>query len=74
MDVDDFIKLGFWSQLVFLGMVDAGTLYAFINTGAEWYHWVGFTTVNVVLLGATWRMWLWLRDETTPDLPPTLSD
>ncbi|HCP45631.1 MAG TPA: hypothetical protein DIU15_06300 [Deltaproteobacteria bacterium] len=81
MTGDDFIKLGFWSQLLLLVLVDWGTLLAFARGGVPWYHYVGFAAVNVILLGAAWRMWGWLRQKRsrpigfTPksDVAPALS-
>jgi hypothetical protein len=61
MTGDDFIKLGFWSQLVLLALVDWGTLLAFARGGVPAYHYLGFAVVNVVLLAAAWKMWGWLR-------------
>ena len=57
MSGDDFIKLGFWAQLVILVLVDWGSILAFLNEPTPWYHYVGFTVVNVVLLGITWKTW-----------------
>ena len=82
MTGDDFIKLGFWSQLLLLALVDWGTLLAFARGGVPWYHYVGFAAVNVILLGASWSMWGWLRQKRsrvirftpsteTPEAPPT---
>jgi len=63
MNGDDFIKVGFWSQLVLLGLVDWGTIYAMRTQDVAWYHYVGFALVNSVLLWATWRLWPWLREQ-----------
>ena len=60
---DRFIKLGFWSQLVFLVLVDWGSLMAFAKQPVAWYHYVGFAIVNVLLLWATWVMWGWLKPQ-----------
>ena len=68
MSGDDFIKLGFWSQLVLLVIVDWGTLIAFFNEPVPWYHYVGFVTVNAVLLLATYKMWRWLKPQRTQNL------
>ena len=61
MTADGFIKLGFWSQLVLLGLVDWGSLVAFSKVDVGWYHYAGFALVNIILLGATWRVWQWLK-------------
>jgi len=66
---DDFIKLGFWSQLVFLLLVDWGSIHALVRTAAPWYHWAGFFTINVLILLATVHIWSWLKDAKTPDEP-----
>lgn len=58
---DRFIRLGFWSQLVLLGLLDWASLVAFRRHGAPWYHVVGFVLVNVVLLIASAFMWNWMR-------------
>jgi hypothetical protein len=63
MTGDQFIKVGFWSQLVLLFLVDWGTLAAFARGGVPWYHYVGFVIVNVFLLWLTFVLWLWLRDK-----------
>lgn len=60
---DDFIKLGFWSQLVLLALIDWGTIHAFSHEPVAWYHYVGFASVNVGLLWATYVMWKWLRPQ-----------
>ena len=70
MTGDSFIKLGFWSQLVLLGLVDWGTLYAFSTQDVAWYHYVGFVLVNVMLLWVTYKMWPWLRQQRSLDQPP----
>ena len=62
---DKFIKLGFWSQLVLLILVDWGSILAFARHDVVWYHYVGFAVVNVVLLWATWLMWAWLKPQKT---------
>jgi hypothetical protein len=67
---DKFIKLGFWSQLVLLFLVDWGSLLAFAKYEVGWYHYVGFTVVNGLLLWATWVMWGWLKPQRTPAEPP----
>ncbi len=74
MSPDGFIKLGFWSQLVILVLVDWGTLVAFQNEAPPWYHIVGFVAVNAVLLGLTWLMWRWLRDRTTHEIEARRAD
>ena len=61
MTGDDFIKLGFWSQLVLLALIDWGTVAAFIREDVPWYHYVGFAVVNVVLLALTWKIGRWMR-------------
>ena len=66
MTGDGFIKLGFWSQLALLVLVDWGTLAAMqAEPHVPWYHYVGFVLVNMVLLGATWKMWTWLAPRRT---------
>jgi hypothetical protein len=68
MTGDDFIKLGFWSQLILLVLIDWGTLIAFAaEPEVAWYHYAGFGTVNVVLLWATWVMWTWLKPQRSED-------
>jgi hypothetical protein len=65
---DKFIKLGFWSQLVLLLLVDWGSLAAFAKYDVAWYHYVGFAVVNISLLWATWVMWGWLKPQRTEAL------
>jgi len=65
---DSFIKLGFWSQILFLGLVDWGTLVAFSNEPPAWQHWLAFGVVNVVLLATAVVVWRWLRERRS--LPP----
>lgn len=60
---DRFIKLGFWSQLIFLILVDWGSLLSFAKGEVPWYHYAGFTVVNVLMLWATWVMWGWLKPQ-----------
>ena len=69
MTGDSFIKLGFWSQLVLLGLVDWGTVYAFSTQNVAWYHYLGFVVVNAILLFATFKMWPWLRQQRSSDRP-----
>ena len=65
---DDFIKLGFWSQLVLLALIDWGTLVAWkAEPNVAWYHYVGFTVVNLFLIWATWVMWTWLKPQRSKD-------
>ena len=66
MTGDDFIKLGFWSQLVLLGLVDWASILAFQAGEGTWYHYIGFGLVNAVLLGAAWFMWGWLKEKRSP--------
>jgi len=61
MTGDSFMKLGFWSQLVLLALVDWATLTAFFEHGAAGYHYVAFAAVNIVLLWLTAIVWRWLR-------------
>ena len=68
MTTDGFIKVGFWSQLVLLFLVDWGTILALSKDGGPWYHVVGFVIVNAVLLYATWLVWKWLKPARSPDL------
>jgi cytochrome b len=63
---DKFIKLGFWSQLILLFLVDWGSIAAFAKLDVPWYHYVGFAVINVVLLWSTWLMWGWLKPQKTP--------
>jgi len=64
MTGDDFIKAGFWAQLTLLFLVDWGSWLAFQNADhVPWYHYVGFVTVNVVLLWSTWLVWKWLKPQ-----------
>lgn len=66
---DSFIKLGFWSQLVLLGLVDWGTLVAFSHADeVPTVHYVGFALVNIMLLSATAVMWRWLKPARSPHL------
>jgi len=69
---DDFIKLGFWSQLILLALIDWGTIIAFASDPVvPWYHYAGFGLVNLILLWATWVMWVWLKPQRSkePDAP-----
>jgi hypothetical protein len=60
---DGVIRWGFWSQLVFLGLVDTGTIFAMQKGGVAWYHYLGFGLVNVLCLAVSVVMWRWLRDQ-----------
>jgi hypothetical protein len=64
---DKFIKLGFWSQLILLILVDWGSIQAFATQDVAWYHYVGFIVVNVILLWMTWLMWVWLKPQKTTE-------
>ena len=66
---DKFIKAGFWSQLILLALVDWGSILAFMRYDVAWYHYIGFTVVNAVLLYATYVMWVWLKPQKTPRIP-----
>ena len=69
MTGDQFIKMGFWSQLVLLILVDWGSLVAFARADhVPWYHWAGFITVNAVLLYATYKVWVWLKPQRGRDV------
>lgn len=71
---DKFIKVGFWSQLILLFLVDWGSILAFMRYEVPWYHYLGFILVNGVLLYATYVMWVWLKPQSAPDIafgPPT---
>jgi hypothetical protein len=68
MNVDVFIKLGFWCQLVLLFLVDWGTLVSFTKGPVPWYHYVGFCVVNATLLYITYKTWGWLRHQRTSDI------
>ena len=71
MTGDDFIKLGYWSQLVLLGLVDWGTIAAFMDGQGSMLHYIGFGVMNVVLLVVWWVAWKrWLRDARTPGQQP----
>ena len=63
---DKFIKLGFWSQLILLVLVDWGSILAFTRMDVAWYHYIGFAVVNIVLLWLTWVMWKWLKPQQEP--------
>jgi len=75
LTADKVIKTGFWLQLVLLGLIDWGTLVAFSRQTVPWYHYVGFTVVNLILLSLTVVMWRWLRPQRSRPLsrPPDLS-
>ncbi len=68
INADVVIKTGFWMQLVLLALIDLGTLNAFAAETVPWYHYVGFVTVNVVLLALSAVVWRWLRDERSPQV------
>jgi len=72
LTTDGFIKAGFWSQVSLLFLVDWGALYVFLHTDhVPWYHWLGFTLMNVILLYATWVMWKWLApQQSKPMITP----
>lgn len=68
MTGDDFIKTGFWAQLTLLLLVDWGSVMAFQSAEhVPWYHYVGFVTVNLVLLWSTWLVWKWLKPQKSRD-------
>ena len=66
MTGDTFIKAGFWSQLVLLGLVDWGTLNAFAREPVSAWHLGGFLSVNALLLSLTVVMWRWLKPQNKP--------
>ncbi len=68
MTGEGFRKLGFWSQLVLLGLIDWATIHAFRKEDVPAYHYVGFVTMNLVLLTLSVVMWRWLR--TQRSAPP----
>jgi hypothetical protein len=70
MTGEGFRKLGFWSQLVLLGMVDAATLGAFRKQDVAWIHYAGFVVVNVGLLYLTYVVWKWLRPQKSRPIGP----
>ena len=72
LTTDGFIKAGFWSQVSLLFLVDWAALYVFHHTeDMPWYHWVGFTVMNVILIYATWVMWKWLApQQSRPMITP----
>ncbi len=61
MNVDTWIRIGFWSQLVLLFLVDWGTVLAFSRMEVAFGHYLGFAVVNVILLSLAWHMWGWLK-------------
>ena len=60
---DRFIKCGFWCQFILLAIIDWGSVSAFLTQEVPWYHYVGFTIVNGILLTMTWILWGWMRDK-----------
>ena len=60
---DGVIRWGFWSQLVFLGLVDTGTIVAMRQGDVSWVHYVGFAVVNAICLAISVLMWRWLRGQ-----------
>jgi hypothetical protein len=69
MTTDRFIRLGFWSQLVLLFLVDWGTVTVWMRGSdpVPWYHVAGFVLVNLALLVGTYRMWGWMeRQQSEP--------
>lgn len=62
--------MGFWSQVVLLGLLDTASLMSFARERPPWYHLVGFAAVNIVLLLATALMWQWMRQHAAPPPPP----
>ena len=73
LTTDGFIKTGFWAQVSLLFLVDWGSLYVFFKTEhVPWYHWVGFTLMNVILIYSTFVMWRWLKPQKSkPMITPT---
>lgn len=63
---DVVIMLGFWSQFVFLFLVDAGTVYAMRQGLVAEVHYVGIVLVNVVCLAVGFMMYRWLRHRVRP--------
>jgi len=78
------IQLGFWSQIVLLGLVDWGTLYwwnkdwsprgsdpsVVVTHGIPWYHVVGLVVMNVVLLTSAAFTWRYLSRQRFHATPP----
>jgi hypothetical protein len=54
-------QAGFFSQLVFLALVDWGSLVAFRKEGAAWYHYAALAVLNAILLVAAYFVNRWLR-------------
>jgi hypothetical protein len=68
MTGEGFRKLGFWLQLVLLGLVDWGTVVAFSRHEVPAIHYVGFGLVNAGLLGATIVVWRWLPSKSPKEI------
>lgn len=66
---EGLMKCGFWLQLVLLGLVDLGTLYALAQGDGGPAHVLAFAVVNVGLVYAMAKIWAWLAKAP----PPTLS-
>ncbi len=65
--VGDWVRrMGFFSQLVFLLLVDWGSLHAFERDGAAWFHYAALIALNVVLLAAAFFVYRWLRTVREP--------
>jgi hypothetical protein len=57
-----FIQLGLVMQVVFLLLVDWGSIVGILHQPrTPWGHVAGLVAVNVVLFPAAWIAWRWLR-------------
>lgn len=72
---DDFIKFGFWVQLIFLILVDWGFIVVFQKVDyVFWYYYFGFIVVNVVLFIVMWIGWKWFKFVCSCDVEDDVGD
>lgn len=58
---DETIRLGVLLQVVFLALVDWGSIAGMADASeTPWGHVFGLTVVNVVLLGSAVVAWRWM--------------
>lgn len=61
---DGFIRFGLLMQVVFLLLVDWGSIVGILHQRrTPWGHVVGLVAVNLVLLPAAAIAWRWLRSK-----------
>lgn len=67
---DAFIRFGLIMQVVFLLLVDWGTIAGIVHQRrTPWVHVAGLVVVNIVLLPAAALAWRWLKSRRVTGTP-----